>query len=198
MPIEFLCSGCSNTLRVPDEHAGKHARCPQCSSVNSIPSHSQPEDASPQADLFGPSTGQTTGPVGGSNQFNPSASNPYSDPVRSSDSRSAPQGQFGGNPYSTPHSSETRRAHYPPHRGGIILALGIFSFFCDCLFIPGILAWSLGAADLREIKAGRMDPDGHGLTTAGMILGIITTCLYGMIFLFYFGIFILGVVAAAN
>ena len=37
MPIEFVCPNCEQMLRVPDEAAGKSARCPICSVVNAIP-----------------------------------------------------------------------------------------------------------------------------------------------------------------
>ena len=37
MPIEITCSNCQAILRVADEHAGKSARCPQCSTVMPIP-----------------------------------------------------------------------------------------------------------------------------------------------------------------
>ena len=37
MPIEFVCPGCQNVLRVPDEHAGKQARCPECQLISQIP-----------------------------------------------------------------------------------------------------------------------------------------------------------------
>ena len=30
MAIEFRCSQCSQLLRVPDDRAGKNARCPKC------------------------------------------------------------------------------------------------------------------------------------------------------------------------
>jgi len=65
--------------------------------------------------------------------------------------------------------------YYKPHRGGLVLTFGILGFVC-CGFL-GIAAWIMGSADLKEIRAGRMDPSGQGLTQAGMILGIITTIL---------------------
>ena len=37
MPIEITCSNCQAILRVAEEHAGKSARCPQCSTVVPIP-----------------------------------------------------------------------------------------------------------------------------------------------------------------
>ena len=60
-----------------------------------------------------------------------------------------------------------------PHRGVMILVLGIFSLFCSCVII-GIIAWVLANNDLREMDAGRMDPSGRGLTQAGKVLGIIS------------------------
>ena len=37
MPIEFACSGCSQLLHVPDNAAGKQAKCPKCSQILRIP-----------------------------------------------------------------------------------------------------------------------------------------------------------------
>ena len=34
MPIEFRCSQCEQLLRVPDDSAGKNARCPKCQALN--------------------------------------------------------------------------------------------------------------------------------------------------------------------
>jgi hypothetical protein len=36
MPITFSCT-CGKTLRVPDEHAGRRAKCPACSAVVNVP-----------------------------------------------------------------------------------------------------------------------------------------------------------------
>lgn len=37
MAIEFRCSGCQQLLKVPDDSAGKNARCPKCSSLVVVP-----------------------------------------------------------------------------------------------------------------------------------------------------------------
>jgi hypothetical protein len=58
-----------------------------------------------------------------------------------------------------------------PHRGVLILVLGIVGIVC--CFICGIVAWVMGNNDLKEMAAGRMDPDGRGLTQAGKICGIV-------------------------
>jgi hypothetical protein len=38
MPIEFRCPACQQQLRVPDESAGKNAKCPKCGTIAVIPS----------------------------------------------------------------------------------------------------------------------------------------------------------------
>ena len=84
-----------------------------------------------------------------------------------------------------------RRRDYEPHRGAMILVFGILGFFtCPLSLIFGPLAWGMGSGDLRKSREGRMDPQGEGLTKAGMICGIVATCLtlaaceiYGFIFL---------------
>jgi len=63
-----------------------------------------------------------------------------------------------------------------PHRGVLILVLGIIGIVC-CCFITGIIAWVMGNNDLREIDAGRMDPSGRGLTQAGKICGMVSVIL---------------------
>ncbi len=63
-----------------------------------------------------------------------------------------------------------------PHRGTLILVLGILSIPCCGLF-TGIPAWIMGGADQKEMDAGTMDPAGRSNTNAGKICGIIGTCL---------------------
>jgi hypothetical protein len=63
-----------------------------------------------------------------------------------------------------------------PHRGTLILVLGIVGIVC--CFIGGIVAWVMANTDLREMDAGRMDPDGRGLTLAGKICGIVSIVLF--------------------
>ena len=58
-----------------------------------------------------------------------------------------------------------------PHRGTLILVLGILSIVC--CFICGIIAWVMGNNDLKQMAAGTMDPSGRGLTQAGKICGIV-------------------------
>ena len=84
------------------------------------------------------------------------STNPYSAPT--------PSGYGPRGPYA--HSG-----YLAPDRGGVILTLGILGLVvCGVL---SIIAWVMGAGDLREIREGRMNPAGYGLTQAGMVLGIV-------------------------
>ena len=84
------------------------------------------------------------------------------------------------NPYHSPSADFASRGsgYTMPHRGAIVLTLGILGvLICGILGIP---AWVMGSSDLNDMKAGRMDPSGYGMTQAGMILGIVSCCLLGL------------------
>jgi len=65
--------------------------------------------------------------------------------------------------------------HLAPHRGVMILVFGILGLVVCVIF--GILAWIFGNADLAEMDAGRMDPTGRGMTSAGRVLGMVACIL---------------------
>jgi hypothetical protein len=100
------------------------------------------------------------------------------------------------------------RSDLMAHRGGLILAFGIIAivsfFFCFLLGLPlGILAWIWGSKDLKAMDAGEMDPEGRGMTLAGMITGIIGTIMnilmtLGMVIYLIFIFVIIGVAAAGK
>ena len=62
-----------------------------------------------------------------------------------------------------------------PHRGTLILVLGILGLVVCVICAP--IAWVMGNADLQEMRAGTMDPEGEQLTNIGRILGIVGTVL---------------------
>lgn len=76
-----------------------------------------------------------------------------------------------------PEAPPTQSAGIPlaPHRGTVILTLGILGIV-PC-FICGIIAWVMANNDLREMKAGRMDPEGMQFTQAGKICGMVGVLL---------------------
>ena len=83
-----------------------------------------------------------------------------------------------------------------PHRGTLIQVLGILSLTV-CNIFTGIPAWIMGKGDLEKIKGGIMDPEGVGMTKAGMICGIISTILGLLCIGFYTVIFIIAAAGAA-
>jgi hypothetical protein len=103
-----------------------------------------------------------------------------------------------GNPFAadaTPgrsHASGTYttgpQTYAEPHRGELILALGVVCWVISCPLLS-VIAWWLGTADLRAMREGRMDPTGQGLTQAGQILGMVHAvisilALVGVLFVF--------------
>ncbi|MEM7307478.1 MAG: hypothetical protein AAF682_12445 [Planctomycetota bacterium] len=77
------------------------------------------------------------------------------------------------------------------HRGVMILVFGILGILLCQIF--AILAWVMGNNDLKEIDAGRMDPEGRSLTQIGKILGIISIALTVVGILFAVVMVVLGV-----
>ena len=82
-----------------------------------------------------------------------------------------------------------------------VLVLGILSFFTVPVIL-GPMAWGIGAADLREMRAGRMDPEGEGMTNAGRVLGMIMTLicltLTGLMCLWITALLVLSFLASAH
>lgn len=74
-------------------------------------------------------------------------------------------------PTSSPYTAAPR-----PHRGTLVLVLGILGLVCSC-FPIGIAAWVLGHTDLGAMDRGEIDPSGRSLTQAGKICGIISVVL---------------------
>ena len=82
-----------------------------------------------------------------------------------------------------------------PHRGTLILVLGILSLVvCGPL---GIAAWIMGSSDLKEMDAGTMDPSGRGQTQGGKICGMIACILMILGFVLVIALFALGILGAA-
>ncbi|HXG12972.1 MAG TPA: MJ0042-type zinc finger domain-containing protein [Gemmataceae bacterium] len=91
------------------------------------------------------------------------------------------------------------RRDWEPHRGTLVLVLGILSLvaaglfflFCWALGLPlGIAAWVIGHRDLKKMQANLMDPEGRGLTQGGWICGIIGTILNTLFALGCIGYFV--------
>lgn len=227
MPIETICQGCGNKLRVGDEHAGKKARCPGCGNIYTVPEPSitsytpgippMPEapagpppvpDAPPQPAKgepgwmmkiddgreFGPVDRATLdqwyaeGRIGVTTQLKQEHAWSWQPAASVYPSLAAAPGRgLAANPFSeqpggvSPYASPNATGSFAqPHRGGLILALALISWFTGC-FLVGLVAWILASGDLRKMRSGEMDNSGYGLTQAGMIIGIIHTGMGALI-----------------
>lgn len=200
MPIELICKGCSRKLRVGDEHAGKHARCPECGEINPIS-----QQAAQAADGWNSGT-PAASPFGATGQRNPFPDLPSAPPAPPSFSSpprppepeltwqppptSAAANPFGDRPSVSLAGVSASGLRQQPHRGAVILVFAILGFFL--CFIFSVLAWLWGAADLREMRRGAMDPSGMSLTQVGMILGIIGCALDALVFVMFLLLVVVG------
>jgi hypothetical protein len=166
------CPSCQRKVQVPESLAGQDVQCPQCGATfvaqlggAGAPARQAPERQAPERweDV--------------SAERPPSWSEPSPGYDRPSHDR-PPYGErrdYGRQPYDDIGRFGARRRDFMPHRGGLILALGLIGILVCGFAAP--FAWIMGNTDIAEIRAGRMDPDGEGLTQAGRILGIIGTVL---------------------
>ena len=210
MPLDVRCGGCGKMLRVADEHAGKALRCPACNHISTAPAAGTTAVAAPvQAWHMRTPEGQTFGPVAReeldrwvgegriavdcmlsqspTGPWEPAAAlfpqlmlqmpKPAPPPTpQYAAAQYPPASPVGVSPYS-PMGAPGRFLN--PHRGGLILVLGLVGIIMGCP-VFSIMAWVMGSGDLQEMRAGRMDPSGEGLTQAGKILGMIPSILFIM------------------
>lgn len=152
------CPGCQRRLQLPDDAMGKSVQCPSCQRIFVA-----------EANLTMPPTATPPRPAGA---VAPPPTRSYEDdidrPRRSRRDDDSPRG--------------SRR--FLPHRGGEILTFGFLALLPCCLtsIIFGIVAWMMANADLSEMRSGRMDRDGEGLTQAGRALGIAGLVLWPGVF----------------
>lgn len=108
-----------------------------------------------------------------------------------------------------PFDRGPRRRDSEPHRGVLVLVLGIISLVCTVPFccyglfslagIPlGITAWALGHRDIGRIKRNEMDEEGLGTTQAGWVCGIVGTILNTLVLLSWGAFIAVMIVSASN
>ena|SRR5438552_10592021 len=169
MPETIDCPKCQRKLRVPEELMGQAVQCPTCGAMFTA---ATPAPARPTGPVF---TEETPWEQRAREKKAP----PYI-PAHEVEGQ-VPEG------YGNWERFPRRRLDALPHRGALILTLGILSLVI-CGFL-GPVAWIMGNNDLKEIKSGRMDREGEGLTQAGRICGIIATIFMVVGCVFYCAIF---------
>ena len=205
------CPSCSRKLRVPDSLLGKQVRCPTCghqfeaaAAAGASAPEAEARPTPPPLDV--PLNLELEAPSPATEPTREAPAPPATPrPAKLSDDEAMTPCPYCGKPVpdaalSCPHCGESLdetddeferapgygppvRRDAEPHRGGLILTLGIISIVlsavgCGPLGLPmGIIAWVLGQRDLRKIRENMMDPEGLGQTQAGWICGIIGTIL---------------------
>lgn len=155
MAFTIECPQCQRRLNVPETLQGRRVKCPSCATefeaVETVLPATESEAVSPQRAPAPP-------PQPAGNPFD------YDAP------QAHPQRDLFSN-------ADTVR----PHRGAVILTLGILGLCLACCplagWILGGCAMGMGSADLYEMARGRMDRSGRGMTQAGKICGTIGVVL---------------------
>jgi hypothetical protein len=213
MPTTVACPSCARRLNVPDELLAAQVRCPACGTafVTDVApagaaaggSAAGPPDPSPDngeaasADSAVPRVSVTPGPSApgavpraplpdGARESCPYCGEPVSALAsrcpRCGESREGDERPWE-EPYRRSYGRRVRR-DCEPHRGTLVLVLGILSLVIGYIGLPlGIAAWMMGRNDLAKMKTGAMDPEGRGLTQAGWVCGIIGTIYQGFLML---------------
>jgi hypothetical protein len=196
MAIQCTCTGCGRQLGVDLQYAGMQARCPMCNTIVRVPAADaaqadvQPADASwrmktPEGYVYGPvakpqvDAWVAEGRVSGDCKLQHGESAPWMDahrvyPELTEDPAPVAASLVAASPANRPARHRARQ-RLAPHRGPLILALGILSWLACPVF--GVFAWMLGNRDLQDMQAGKMDPEGTSLTQAGQILGMVHVML---------------------
>ena len=181
MSIVSTCPECSKQVRVPETLLGKSVRCPVCKAVFTA-GESEPEQASAPGPVKEPA-GYTPEP-----ELQPRKR-------KRSDTEQGDSGYDDDEDYDDrPRRKRRPRRDFLPHNGTLILVLGILSLVVCGLLGP--VAWVMGNRDIKEIRSGRMDPEGAGTTNAGRICGMISSILMMVGCGIYALIFAIGIAGA--
>jgi len=211
MPNVVTCPACGRKLNLPDQLLGQQVRCPTCGETfrgeaSPPPLPAPPPAPTPQSapvDLLPPLPEPAGAPETGPAPIPIAQSCPYCGETLRSASPHCPycgERLAGAADQRPPWEGERAfRRDWEPHRGTLVLVLGVMSIallpICSLPSLPlGICAWIMGLSDLRKMRQNEMDPLGEGSTQAGWICGMIGTLLSAAMF-GCCGIFILAGIA---
>jgi hypothetical protein len=153
----IVCPQCQEKLQASPEYVGRQVQCPTCKHIFVVPG-----DAAPPPPRAG-------------TEITAASSEPMPPPTE--DDRRPRRPRERDAVYDEDWDDrDLRRGYREPHRGAMILTLGILSIVL-CGPVCGPIAWILGHQDLEKIRAGQMDRTGEGITQAGYVCGIIGTIL---------------------
>ncbi len=166
MPTVISCPSCSKQLKVPDELIGRSVKCPGCKETFTAKAASK--SAPVEEEIVEKPRKKAAPPPEEEEDDAPRKPAKRRDDDADGDDEHARPGDLpdgGGN--------------MAPHRGQLWMILGIVSAAGFVISVPtyimGPIVWWLADKDLKEMDAGRMDPEGRQNTQIGKICGIIGT-----------------------
>jgi predicted Zn finger-like uncharacterized protein len=174
MATDVDCPSCDQKLRVPDDLLGKKVKCPSCKTMFKATAGGlqEPAESPPVEEEEEVPSRRSSGlsPSNRSNLPGRRSSLPDEEDADEGEDEDRPRRKAGR------RSLRKRNRNLAPHRGTLILVFGILGLVVAPL-IFGPIAWIMGNNDIKEMQAGRMDPEGESQTNIGRILGMISTIL---------------------
>jgi hypothetical protein len=160
----ITCPSCQRKLNLQEEYLGQTVQCPSCGGqfTAEVPESSPPPAPRPEPE------------------------EPPDDYDRRERSRDyeRPRRRRRDNDYDDDYDDRYR--HRRPHRGGVILTLGILGLALFWIplagWILGGIALGMGNSDVLEMARGVMDREGKGMTQAGKICGLLAVILSTLAF----------------
>jgi hypothetical protein len=160
------CPACGSPLRLPDAVLGQAVECPRCknrwTAEADVPEPTEPREPSWQRR---PEPGDLP-------------DEDRDDHDRSGEERDEDEDE---DEELTEVLLNPPRRDWLPHRGGLVLTVGVISLCLSAVppvgFLVGLCAVVMASSDLAAMRRNEMEPDGHSLTLGGLIAGIVGVCL---------------------
>ena len=162
------CPNCQRKLQVPEQYLGQKVQCPECqhlfiATTMAVSAQPIPAPAPPPAGAAKPRRYEED------------------DDEDLAPRRRRSRDDDDDDDFDEFHRPRHLRNRFMPHRGGMIMAMGLVALVGGLSFclpaVVGPVAWALGTWDLREIREGRKDPEGESMTRAGQVCGIVASVL---------------------
>jgi hypothetical protein len=174
MAEQTQCPQCQRTLNVQEAQLGQTVQCPVCGACFAAEAVAAPRRPAP------PPPVEERAPPRRS-EDRPAYQRPAYDRRDDRDDDYPPPryDRERDDDYRRRGYGRPRRAYDPdarPHRGALVLILGILSIVLSFPILGqvlGIFACAMGNGDLGDMNRGRMDESGRGMTQGGLICGII-------------------------
>ncbi len=182
MTTVVACPQCRQELKLPEELVGRAVQCPECKHTFTAAVTPAATPAAPGAPPpLPPQTAVSEAPLVDVETDEEEFEKPIDDGAAAPDQprqrKTGRRSKSGGSYYD--ELVKTQRRRMKPHRGSMILGLGVVSIlFLGPGVFAGAVAYYFGTDDLNEMYSGRMDIKGEGMTKAGRVLGIISLALH--------------------